>query len=313
MLESNFFDERIIAISDVHLGDKNCNIKEFRSFLDKIGTKIKCNRLIICGDFFDMWRRDLVGVILEKTEIIEKLEEIDNSLNGKFHFIVGNHDYYLRRLKKPIYPFTFHKGELILIDPNHNHEYRFLHGYRFDLKQFESVFDFFCLSDDTWGEFYSNTWEVFKKVVQKCKLRPICLYKTFIAAKETWKRPGDRFGLHMLEFDDKGNLQLIPKHKVKGEDRFPPTEQQALNYAKKNVGDRDKLFFIFGHTHKPFLHEDSQSNMIMGNTGSWVDEDIGSNDIPKVLIPNTFLEIFQGQIKLYTFIDDEPIEIFKKP
>ena len=79
--ESDFFEakkvtseETIIAVSDMHLGfiDKSqdpiaiqFNKQDIKSFFEQIRDGvIQCNRLIICGDFFDMWRRYFAGIFI---------------------------------------------------------------------------------------------------------------------------------------------------------------------------------------------------------------------------------------------------------
>ncbi|MGP8331891.1 MAG: metallophosphoesterase, partial [Methanosarcinaceae archaeon] len=66
----------IIVVSDVHLGYKNCNKKDFNDFLDELNKRNDLNNIVICGDFIDMWRRDLVGVMLENADIFVKLDNL---------------------------------------------------------------------------------------------------------------------------------------------------------------------------------------------------------------------------------------------
>ena len=273
-----------------------------------LNQTIECNRFIIVGDFFDMWRRDSVGVMIEHAEIIEKLIQIEKKKKIKLHFVVGNHDYYLRNLEQHGYPFQFLKDELILNSKNNGdkYEYRFCHGYEFDMNELKFLFDFFCFSDDNLGEFYSSTWQVLRIITKQCKLNPICIYKKLTLAKEKWKKAEDRFGRHITVFDNHGNIIIHQPYK---DGNFPKTEKRALNHAKQSLDKNNKLFLVFGHTHKPFIYEDPIKKINIANTGSWVVEDFGNDDIPKTLIPNTFIELFQGKFNLYTFLDNEAIKL----
>ena len=75
---NNLKDEKIIAVSDVHLGYNECNKNEFNSFINNIDEN-NCNRLVICGDFLDMWRRETVGVVLENIDKLNK--QLLNTVN----------------------------------------------------------------------------------------------------------------------------------------------------------------------------------------------------------------------------------------
>jgi UDP-2,3-diacylglucosamine pyrophosphatase LpxH len=305
----NLYNQKIIIISDVHLGDKNCQKEQFGKFLDQIIiNKIECNRFIIVGDFFDMWRRDCVGVMIENAEIIEKLIQIEKRKDIQLQFVVGNHDYYLRKLSNHEYPFEFYENELILKEEinGEKHEYRFCHGYEFDMNELRFLFDVFCFSDDNLGEFYSNTWQIFRIITKECKLNPFCIYNKLKLAKSKWQKAEDRFGRHITIFDNQSNI-ILPQEFKDGE--FPPTEKQALNHAKKRLDENEKLFLVFGHTHKPFIYQNPSNNINIANTGSWVVEGFDEEDIPKTLIPNTFVLLFQGQFTLNTFLDDEAIRL----
>jgi UDP-2,3-diacylglucosamine pyrophosphatase LpxH len=304
------YNEKIIIISDIHLGDKNCNKDQFEKFLDQILNRtIECNRFIIVGDCLDMWRRDSVGVMIESAEIIEKLIQIEKKKDIKLHFVVGNHDYYLRNLKQHGYPFQFTEDELVLNESinGEKYEYRFCHGYEFDMNELKFIFDFFCFSDDNLGEFYSSTWQVLRIITKECKLNPICIFRKLKLAKEKWKKAEDRFGLHITVLDNQGNIVIHPPFK---DGDFPITEKRALDHAKRCLDQKNKLFLVFGHTHKPFIYKSPNENINLANTGSWVEEDFGEDHLPKTLIPNTFIELFQGKFNLYTFLDNEAIKIY---
>jgi UDP-2,3-diacylglucosamine pyrophosphatase LpxH len=66
----------IIAVSDVHLGylkedDSKQSLSNKTGFCDllrDIEARDDINHLVICGDMLDMWRRDMVGVTIEKSE-----------------------------------------------------------------------------------------------------------------------------------------------------------------------------------------------------------------------------------------------------
>jgi UDP-2,3-diacylglucosamine pyrophosphatase LpxH len=56
----------IIAVSDVHLGYKNCDKKSFKDFLDYVAVREDITDFVILGDFLDMWRRDIAGFTMSQ-------------------------------------------------------------------------------------------------------------------------------------------------------------------------------------------------------------------------------------------------------
>lgn len=239
--------EIIIVVSDMHLGfvvksqgsiTKQFNESDIKSFFQQIkDSVIPCTRLIICGDFFDMWRRDLAGLFIENYEILEILEHIDENPNIDFTFVVGNHDYYLRHLKNHFYPFRFHKA---LKFKDANCEYRFVHGHQFDATQVEGVFDILCLSDDNLGQDMSKIWKRIKVLVNAFKVNIFSIATSWGKIKQL----------------------LEPPH-VRAQKRVVVDDKDAIKYAKKC-----KSVLVYGHTHVPNIKK--LENVIIANAGTWV-------------------------------------------
>ena len=145
----------ILAVSDIHLGYKECNRDAFSKFLDEYGSK-EIEHLVIVGDFFDLWRRNNAKLITENEDIIEKIGNI-NAKN--IHYIVGNHDYYMLNLGKRYgdnFPFTLSKN--LRLEDGGNKFY-FTHGYEFEvlslepmtLETYEEFSNKMCFSEDVIG------------------------------------------------------------------------------------------------------------------------------------------------------------------
>lgn len=83
-----------LFISDVHLGTKKSNASKLLDVL----KKYEYNRLVIVGDFIDLtslkrkfyWNSD-------HSTVIQKILRMSRK-NVQIHYILGNHDYYLRGL-----------------------------------------------------------------------------------------------------------------------------------------------------------------------------------------------------------------------
>ena len=304
ILVDNLKDEKIIAVSDVHLGyrDKQnleiaCNKNDFNEFINGLGDQ-GCDRLIICGDFLDMWRRDPVGVTLENVDTLNRLKVLKESEGIKINFAVGNHDFYLRHFKedKFAYDFTFDRN-LILVDSEEKYEYWFLHGDRFDAIQKEILYDPFCLANDDTGQLAEMGWQMLKKslswwqrikyFVQRFKrdllepLKPVEKRHTTNLLDLISKKP--RNSPEILEM-----LELL---------FFPKTEKRAIQWAIQ----QEKLRMLtFGHTHQPFIHIEGEK--CIANTGSWVN----SADARKT---NTYIVInnFQQSLRYFREKEDKPL------
>lgn len=73
----------IIAVSDVHLGYLSKNTKQslsnkndFDKFLENVFNMNDIDKFVVCGDFLDMWIRDMSGVVIEN--FINEKENVVN-------------------------------------------------------------------------------------------------------------------------------------------------------------------------------------------------------------------------------------------
>ena len=90
----------IIAVSDVHLGylkedDSKQSLSNKSGFCDllrDIEARDDIDRLVICGDMLDMWRRDMVGVTIENLDVLNMLQSLSDKKKIKVYYLAGNHD-----------------------------------------------------------------------------------------------------------------------------------------------------------------------------------------------------------------------------
>lgn len=117
--------------SDMHIGYEYTNYDKVCKFLDL--TKNKADKLILCGDTFDLWRypvdRISIETMLDFTEVLNCLKETAKEI--PVCIIPGNHDYNLSdawKNYKHEYPVTISNSF------SHNFFY-YTHGWEFDIKQ----------------------------------------------------------------------------------------------------------------------------------------------------------------------------------
>ena len=100
-------------VSDVHFQMINSNREIFRrekmySLFEKI--KLTGGTLIIGGDFFDFWYDYVYYVPPEFLDVLDKLNELNNS-GIDIHYIAGNHDYWDFGYFKKTFGANFYKKD----------------------------------------------------------------------------------------------------------------------------------------------------------------------------------------------------------
>jgi UDP-2,3-diacylglucosamine pyrophosphatase LpxH len=267
------------------------NKEDLIDFLMNIkNNEILCDFLIINGDFFDMWRRDLGGVIYENSDILELLKSIENKGITKITILIGNHDYYLRNFKQNLFDYKFDiRKDLLLKDKNNNIDYCYItHGDGFDAIQNPIFYDFLCFSNDNMGILADEAWKRFTDTLNFFSKLKLIFSSLFSKLKKMTDSAEERFTIDILNIFSKiqKNSPTLSRNVKISE--FPTTEYNAIKYA---VDQRNKFkIMIFGHTHKPFIHTEGEK--IIANTGSWV------NQGPKI---NNFIIINQNNVKLFTY------------
>lgn len=124
----------ILAVSDIHIGYANSNVDAFNDFLQEVTNRPDVDTVVILGDYFDMWRRDVSGLFQENHEVFKSILALKQKKN--VHYVAGNHDYHLLRLIDHKYPLSFEKD---LTLPGNGITYVFKHGWEFDDEQWPPV------------------------------------------------------------------------------------------------------------------------------------------------------------------------------
>jgi UDP-2,3-diacylglucosamine pyrophosphatase LpxH len=213
---------------------------------------------VLLGDIFDFWRRNNVEVALENESLFSILE----SLEATIHYIIGNHDYTLVDLKAVDKPFDVSK-ELKL--ENGGKIFSFIHGYQLEvlanlepltIREYEDLCVSLCLrTGDFFGDVLSIMWDM--------------LHLSF--------KKGDRRKNAINSISD------VPESR-KNMDRVRQFSVSRVKDLFLGLGKEETL--VFGHTHRPFIHERT------ANTGCWV------SDAEK---QNTYIEIENGEMKLFNY------------
>ena len=136
---------RAIAVSDVHLGWSQSNDARFRAFLDGLPT---LDYFLVLGDFFEMWRRDMVRVMIEHRDVLDRLQALKQRC--RVVLLAGNHDMHLHTMGQG-YPAPF-EWALEHRIPVGARTYVFRHGHQYDPScQNEALDESLCHTNDVDG------------------------------------------------------------------------------------------------------------------------------------------------------------------
>ncbi len=246
----------MLVISDLHLGYEKSNKDAFYNFLDDYNTKL--DHLILLGDFFDFWRKNNPDIVLENEKILDKLLDLEAK---QIHYIIGNHDYYMLKLKERYgdnFPFEVKKN-LRLEDCGK--KFYFTHGYEFEAVQlepftidmYEDFSEKMCFSEDFIGGVAGQIWDIIQGS------------------------------------DIKERLERDPRKRFETSEESLKIYKMAISTGKCYLfGIKPHERLVFGHTHGPFIN---QSKSVV-NSGSWTDE-LKNKDYQ-----NSYVEINDGNMEL---------------
>jgi UDP-2,3-diacylglucosamine pyrophosphatase LpxH len=235
----------IISVSDVHLGEDGYLEKDrqFSKWLDfiKNGDLRNGGHLVLLGDIFDFWRKDLVQILQDHSDAIEKLYEFQSNVD--VHYVIGNHDFYISEI--PEYfnasPFKFFGPSIDIEDVQ---TFRFIHGYQLevmvnpyskDMKLYESLARRLSYHSGLTGQAASGIWNAICSLTQA--------EGEYISSM--LKDPASR--LNGKSSAGQGIMRL--------------SKSKARCLLLGSPFD----WLVYGHTHSPFVDPNSKTI----NTGSW--------------------------------------------
>ena len=173
---------KIYCASDFHIGYERSNYLKIEKFLNQV--KDNADRLILCGDIFDLWRSTPEILINQEPykSIYELLVSIGNIIPTTIVF--GNHDYNLYK--------QLDLGCINVSDDFIENSIYYTHGWRFDIKQKLGSY------------FYYWIVKYFPHLYQKYFKKP-----TEIIDKEEQIYNEDRIYNEVIKFYNKNNYKYI--------------------------------------------------------------------------------------------------------
>ncbi|HII06692.1 MAG TPA: UDP-2,3-diacylglucosamine diphosphatase [Methanotrichaceae archaeon] len=252
----------IVVVSDVHLAEKQNDAKvekddrEFLEFLNHIKDDQLSDGgdLVILGDMVDFWRRDFAKALMDVEDAISVLASFKDDV--KVHYVVGNHDYYMLKLKETLsdgFPFE-NVAEYVRLQEG-GEKFFFTHGYQLEvlanpyyksLTSYKCFAENLCLVGDDTGNAASKLWDTIqasKSILENLRRVPSDLSGTL---KSMMEGPDERLcGRH--------EAALTIENLAKSRSR--------TIYLGMGIDE----FLVYGHTHMPFHDEEYR----VANVGSW--------------------------------------------
>jgi UDP-2,3-diacylglucosamine pyrophosphatase LpxH len=78
---------RTIILSDCHIGSSEANVAALNKFL----LSVECERLVLAGDFFDLWDMDAEDIKHQYASTFKVLRNL-LSKETRIDYVIGNHD-----------------------------------------------------------------------------------------------------------------------------------------------------------------------------------------------------------------------------
>lgn len=161
----------IVAVSDLHLGDKASNKSGFINFIEGY---LKPNaeditHLFLLGDMLDLWRKNNSAVISNNLDILDSIR----SLGFRVFYLVGNHDFIMTDMigKYPGFvpsaTTVENLGDITICTTHQmtdgNEKLRFIHGHQIDYWYALPFYKAFCramCNVDENQKALANIWEL---------------------------------------------------------------------------------------------------------------------------------------------------------
>lgn len=236
---------KAIAVSDIHLGWGIEEGEAFRDFLDEI-PDWNLDYLVLIGDIFELWRRDLVGAVLENSDIVSKLIALNKET--EVILIAGNHDWHFMEMGHPEdYPAPFKFKDYFTIRMD-GFFYSFQHGHHYDpLCKNDRQNKRMCHSNDEQGDMMSEIWDTMGGASFQTFSRPL---KSGVDPSRPY------IPIHMISL-----LAYVERPGVPS--RVPSVLEIVRENAKRDR--RANEYLVHGHTHVAHIED------MYCDTGCWVE------------------------------------------
>lgn len=233
--------ERVVVISDTHLGYESANTEDLMAFLQNDVPRLSPDELVLNGDILDLWRGGIESVMANHSSFLSKLEELDSS-GVNVRIIAGNHDW---RWAESDGQSQFSPPEPWVVEKRYEFssggdQFVIEHGHQYDLANANPISNKgLCLTDDKQAGIISEIYG--QTAGTSTVLSALGNREPFIAR---------------INFGSLANLSNPDQLAAQG-------MRERVNRIEDRARSKNEPFTIIGHTHVP-TNEDG-----LANPGSW--------------------------------------------
>lgn len=225
---------RTVIAGDTHLSYGDVEDGKIREFADAM-VDDPPDRIVLGGDIYELWRRDLAGVMWESGWFTAAMKDLSES-GTEVEYLIGNHDAWLMTHTSNGYDYPF-EPRLDYTFRSGGEDFFVTHGHKYEPVYNPLVNDALSVTDDFLGSLSHKLWDN----------RPL---------------PGNLF-------ERAGLLALGPAASYLDPES---TSKSALRQETIHAGIQsesgDDAWGVYGHTHIPFVSEEQQ----IANWGSFTAE-----------------------------------------
>ena len=216
---------RAVVCGDLHLYYPGTNRKAVDAFMEMLDRRPP-DELVLGGDIYELWRRDLFGSAWESARFTSLLYSLRDR-GVVVSYVVGNHDEWAERHTAP--------NEGYVATPVMDYEFQMdgetyfvTHGHKYEALYNPATNDTLSISDDYTGEAASNVWGA----------RP--------------RPPGASLASTAFIASLGPAASFLDPTAIRNQ---PQRIDAVTRGVMREKGDR---YALFGHTHTPYVDDESR-------------------------------------------------------
>lgn len=224
---------RAVVMGDIHLYYDKTEVEKIEEVVDSL-LEDPPDTLVLGGDIYELWRRDLAGVMWGSDWFTQAMRELQDA-GTRVEYVVGNHDEWMIRhtMDAIEYPFGVSMDYWF---SSGGEDFFVTHGHKYEPLYNPVSNDILSITNDWFGSIAGRLWEN----------RPA---------------PGNLLEQGFLAAAGPGASYLDPEHASKSAWR------RDLIHAGIEAESGEESWGIYGHTHVPFIDDERK----LANWGSFTD------------------------------------------
>jgi predicted phosphodiesterase len=214
---------RAVLCGDLHLYYNGTNRDAVDTFMERLESNPP-DLLVLGGDIYELWRRDLFGAGWESAKFTSLLYDLRDR-GVEMAYTVGNHDEWPLRHTDAEYDYPVET----MVDYDFTMDgvdYFVTHGHKYEFVYRGVTNDTLSISDDRTGEYYVDLWD------------------------ERPRPPGARVA------SDAFTLSLGPAASFLDPTAIRQQPARIDDVERGVLEEKGDRYALYGHTHTPFVNDD---------------------------------------------------------